>query len=106
MRLFSDDHEHAVANVEVYGTEGNSSHWSPELIGGAAAFEAAKLYEEKTAGNGKPDNLDVAKEIIAGIASAEVDKLFTVKGLDFINREKAKSFAKTEAAAALTEDNY
>ena len=34
---------------------------------------------------------------IAGIAGAEVDKLFETKGLDFIDREKAKRHAKQQA---------
>lgn len=36
--------------------------------------------------NGKPANHALAKEIIAGIAGAEADKLFETKGLDFIDR--------------------
>ncbi len=38
-----------------------------------------------------------AKELIAGIAGAEVDKLFETKGLDAIDREKAKHHAKKQA---------
>lgn len=38
-----------------------------------------------------------AKELIAGIAGAEVDKLVETKGLDAIDREKAKRHAKQQA---------
>lgn len=38
-----------------------------------------------------------AKELIAGIAGAEVDKLVETKGLDSIDREKAKHHAKRQA---------
>jgi len=37
------------------------------------------------------------KEILAGIAAAEVDKLFETKGLDFLDREKAKHRAIQQA---------
>ncbi|KAI1829208.1 hypothetical protein DTO027I6_9895 [Penicillium roqueforti] len=106
MGLFSDNHEYAGANAEVYGTKGHKSHWPHELIGGAAAFEAAKLYEDKRVHDGQPENHLLAKELIAGIAGAEVDKLFETKGLDFIDLEKAKHFARKEARAAISEDNY
>lgn len=34
---------------------------------------------------------------MAGIAGGEVDKLFETKGLDFLDREKAKHQAKKQA---------
>jgi hypothetical protein len=37
---------------------------SHELIGGAAAYEAAKAYEDHVAANGKPDSHAKAKEIL------------------------------------------
>ncbi|KAH8915747.1 hypothetical protein BT69DRAFT_1251206 [Atractiella rhizophila] len=104
MGFFSTDSDVAKASDEVYGTEGHKAHWSHELIGGAAAFAAAKAYEEKQARDGKPANHALAKELIAGIAGAEVDKLFETKGLDFIDREKAKHHAKKEAEAAIADD--
>lgn len=48
----------------------------------------------------------MAKELIAGIAGAEVDNLFETKGLDLMDLEKAKHFAKKEAKAAIDQDNY
>lgn len=38
-----------------------------------------------------------AKEALAGLAAAEVDKLVETKGLDAIDREKAKHHAKKQA---------
>ena len=35
-----------------------------------------------------------AKEMLVGLAGAEVDKLAETKGMDFIDREKAKRHAK------------
>ncbi|KAG9073062.1 hypothetical protein KI688_000847 [Linnemannia hyalina] len=78
---------------EVYGSEGHKSSWSHELIAGAAAFEAMKSVE-----NGRPeDKHKLTKEIFAALAGAEADKLFESKGLDFLDREKAKHQAKQNA---------
>jgi hypothetical protein len=46
-----------------------------------------------------------AKELLVGFAGAEVDKLAESKGLDFIDREKAKHHAK-QNAEHLYEDHY
>ncbi|KAG0324874.1 hypothetical protein BGZ99_001340 [Dissophora globulifera] len=84
---FGEHHE------EVYGQEGHKSSWSHELIAGAAAFEAMKSVENRDP-NAKHK---LSKEIFAGLAAAEADKLFESKGLDFLDREKAKHQAKKNA---------
>ena len=43
---------------------------------------------------GKPVSHQFAKELLVGLAGAEVDKLAETKGMDFIDREKAKHHAK------------
>ncbi|CZT07069.1 related to CipC-like antibiotic response protein [Rhynchosporium agropyri] len=68
----------------------HKSKISHELIGGAAAYEAAKAYEEHCAQNGKPASHAEAKEILAGFAGAFIDREFETKGLNFIDRERAK----------------
>ncbi|KAG2172483.1 hypothetical protein INT44_006656 [Umbelopsis vinacea] len=78
-------------------TEEHKATWSHELIGGAAAFEAMRLYEQKAEKEGKQDDHAFAKEILAGIAGASVDGLIESKGLNFIDREKAKRHATQEA---------
>lgn len=83
---------------QVYeGSEQHKASWTHELLGGAAAFEAMKLYEDQQAKNGKPDSHALAKEILAGIAGAEIDKLFETKGLDALDKHKAKTHAQQEA---------
>jgi len=82
---------------EVYDGEPHKSSISHELIGGAAAFEAMKLFEDSQRKKGEVVKHAFAKELIAGFAGAEVDKLFETKGLDFIDREKAKHHAKQQA---------
>ncbi|KAL8287142.1 hypothetical protein RQP46_003594 [Phenoliferia psychrophenolica] len=112
---FHHHHEEADAQAhsEVYNTQPSDEHkangatrYELVLIGGAAAFAAAKAYEKKQEKDGKPVSHGTAKALIAGIAAAEVDKLFESKGLDFIDKEKAKHHAKKEAEKIVKEDNY
>jgi hypothetical protein len=53
----------------------------------------AELFADFTP-TGKPVSHQFAKELLVGIAGAEVDKLAETKGMDFIDREKAKRHAK------------
>jgi hypothetical protein len=109
---------------EVYGDrhEGKFSH---ELLAGGAGFAAMKYFEDQqrrkgewwtgeVLGRGEQStfaeglliggdvigetvNHSFAKELLAGFASAEVDKLVESKGLDYIDREKTKHHAKKQA---------
>ena len=49
-----------------------------------------KVFEDRQRNEGKPVSHKFAKEMLAGIAGGEVDKLFETKGLDFLDRETAK----------------
>ncbi|KAH7014228.1 uncharacterized protein B0I36DRAFT_338442 [Microdochium trichocladiopsis] len=80
----------------VYNGEHEGS-WGHELVAGGAAFEAMHLWENHQRAEGQPVSHGFAKEMIAGFAGAEVDKLFETKGLDYIDREKAKHEAKRRA---------
>ncbi|PAV20888.1 phosphoglycerate mutase family [Pyrrhoderma noxium] len=71
-------------------SEEHKAKLSHEIIGGAAAYEAAKAYEEHIAREGKPDSHAKAKEILAGFAGAFIDREFETRGLDFIDKERAK----------------
>ncbi|EHA28143.1 hypothetical protein CBS63078_6110 [Aspergillus niger] len=93
-------------NFEV-GTEVTEEHkakFSHQVIGGAAAYEAMKAYEEHQAKNGKPDNHAQAKEILAGLAGAFIDREIESKGLDFVDREKAKYHARKQLEEASAQD--
>ncbi|KAK0719895.1 hypothetical protein B0H67DRAFT_169481 [Lasiosphaeris hirsuta] len=85
---------------EIYDrTEYNDHHkakLSHELIGGAAAFEAMHLWEKKQRESGQEVKHSFAKEALAGLAGAEIDRLVETKGLDFVDREKAKHHAKKQ----------
>jgi len=83
----------------------NQASLSHELIAGAASFEAAKAYENHEAANGQPPSHAEAKELIAGVSGAFVDRLVETKGLDYIDREKAKRQAQ-ELAEQQIAPNY
>lgn len=111
---------------------------------GAAAFFAMREYEKHQAANGNPPSHAFAKELMAGIAAAEVcsdsqhklssflstlivfnkqaiwdtpcmssevcvcwqvDKLIETKGMNYMDREKAKRHAKQQAEQ-MYDQNY
>ncbi|OJJ66395.1 hypothetical protein ASPBRDRAFT_201022 [Aspergillus brasiliensis CBS 101740] len=79
--------------------EEHKASFSHELIGGAAAYEAMKAYEKHQAENGKPANHAQAKEILAGLAGAFIDREFEDKGLNQIeNWQEKRRQAKEEAS--------
>ncbi|KAK4895714.1 hypothetical protein LTR27_006195 [Elasticomyces elasticus] len=72
----------------------NDGSFSHELIAGGASFAAMKVFEDRQRKEGKTVNHQFAKELLAGIAGGEVDKLCETKGADYIDREKAKHQAR------------
>lgn len=100
----------------------HESKLSHEIVAGGAAFGAMKLFEDRQRKNGmhcppttgvdrglhdtgEPVHHAFAKELLAGFAGAEVDKLVETKGLDYIDREKAKRHAEKQAES-LYENQY
>ncbi|KAA1466397.1 hypothetical protein DENSPDRAFT_862438 [Dentipellis sp. KUC8613] len=86
----SDEHS-AYSQVNEAPHKAELSH---ELIAGAASYEAAKAWEKHLQENGKPDDHAKAKELLAGFAGAFVDRIVETKGLDFVDKEKAKRQAR------------
>ncbi|KAG8743512.1 hypothetical protein FRC10_011903 [Ceratobasidium sp. 414] len=101
---FGGDSDQAQAH-DLVTNRPHEASWTHELIAGAASYEAAKAYEEHVARNGKPTSHEKAKEILAGLAGAFVDRIVETKGLDFIDKEKAKRHAHQQANDALA-NNY
>ncbi|ETI24504.1 hypothetical protein G647_03873 [Cladophialophora carrionii CBS 160.54] len=95
-----DAHEQVYRNDERH--EGKFSH---ELIGGAAAFEGMKLYEDKQRREGKAVDHAFAKELLAGFVGAEVDKLAETKGLDEYDKIRAREHGK-RAAEGMYDNHY
>ncbi|KAI9706891.1 MAG: hypothetical protein M1820_004670 [Bogoriella megaspora] len=75
----------------------NKGSFGHELIAGGAAFAGFKAFEDHQRKEGKPTNHAFAKELLAGFAGAEVDKLAETKGEDAWDREKARHEAKKNA---------
>jgi hypothetical protein len=68
-----------------------------ELIAGVAGFEAMRVYQKHREAEGIAGHHELGKELLAGFAAAECDKLFETKGLDFLDREQARRAAKEQA---------
>ncbi|GLI79923.1 hypothetical protein PoHVEF18_008271 [Penicillium ochrochloron] len=100
MGFFDNDSEEYRHHEQVTNRP-HEAKWSHELIGGAAAYEAMKAYEDHEARNGKIDNHAKAKEVVAGLIGAFVDREVETKGLDFIDREKAKHHARERAEESM-----
>ncbi|KIK68127.1 hypothetical protein GYMLUDRAFT_155033 [Collybiopsis luxurians FD-317 M1] len=103
MGWFSDDSDQAQAYDQVNSSP-HKAELSHELLAAAASYEAAKKYEQHCAANGKPDSHAEAKELIAAFSGAFIDRIVETKGLDFIDKEKAKHQAKTHTEDVLVEE--
>ncbi|CZT21254.1 related to CipC-like antibiotic response protein [Ramularia collo-cygni] len=80
-----------------YENNDNKAEFSHELLAGGAAFAGMKAFEDHQRKEGKPVSHQFAKELLAGFAGVEVDRLAETKGADYIDREKAKRHAKQNA---------
>ncbi|KEF54619.1 uncharacterized protein A1O9_09061 [Exophiala aquamarina CBS 119918] len=102
MGWFDDNRD---AHQQVYGDERHEGKFSHELIGGAAAFEGMKLFEDRQRREGKVVSHSFAKELLAGFAGAEVDKLVETKGMDEYDAVRAKRHAR-DAAENMYDQHY
>ncbi|GES64200.1 CipC-like antibiotic response protein [Aspergillus terreus] len=85
------------AHREVYGQEKHESKLSHELVAGAASFAGMKAWEDHQRKEGKPVSHAFAKEALAAVVGAEVDKLAETKGMDEVDKIKAHEHAKKNA---------
>ncbi|ODM20837.1 hypothetical protein SI65_03890 [Aspergillus cristatus] len=96
------------AHRQVYDNENENkheSHLSHEVLAGAASFAGMKAFEDHQRKQGKSVSHSTAKEILAGLAGAEIDKLAETKGLDEADKIKARHHAKKNAEH-LYDDHY
>ncbi|MCJ1394228.1 hypothetical protein MMC18_007106 [Xylographa bjoerkii] len=100
MGWFGDDSDQAQASQQMQNTD-NQPSFTHELIAGAASYEAAKAYENHCAANGDPGSHQEAKEIAAGFSGAFIDREVETRGLDYIDREKAKRMAQDQNNQAI-----
>ncbi|KAF2403150.1 hypothetical protein EJ06DRAFT_541891 [Trichodelitschia bisporula] len=92
-------------NQPEYGSEEHKSKFSHELLAGGAAFGAFKMFEDAQRKEGKPVSHQFAKEALAGLAAAEVDKIAETKGADWVDRERAKHEAK-KSSERMYDEHY
>ncbi|TNY21286.1 CipC protein [Rhodotorula diobovata] len=106
--FFDDDSNQANAYQKVQDEDltQHDPSLAHELIAGAAAFEAQKAYMDHKERSGTPENHEMAKELFAGFAAAAVDRLVESKGLDFVDREKAKYDARRQLEEQVSPDRY
>lgn len=52
------------------------------------------MFEDRQRREGKQVSHAFAKELLVGLVGAEVDKLIESKGLDYVDRQKAKRHAR------------
>eukprot|EP00271_Cylindrocystis_brebissonii_P017937 TRINITY_DN4884_c0_g1_i1.p1 TRINITY_DN4884_c0_g1~~TRINITY_DN4884_c0_g1_i1.p1 ORF type:complete len:116 (-),score=34.79 TRINITY_DN4884_c0_g1_i1:428-775(-) len=97
-----NDYVQNASGEELKKHDGSLMH---EMIAGAAGFAAMQAYNKHQEENGKPQSYELLKEILAGFAAAEVDKLVETKGLDAIDARKAKAQA-VEQAHHLANEQY
>jgi hypothetical protein len=86
-----------VAHHAVYGKRRHHREWTQELIGGAAGFEATRMYERHREREGIVGHHKLGKELIAGFAAAEAVKLFEGRELGRLDRERARRHATAQA---------
>ncbi|KAI0750814.1 hypothetical protein C8Q80DRAFT_1268131 [Daedaleopsis nitida] len=105
MGFFSNDSDEAQAYDQVVNAP-HKAELSHELLAAAASYEAAKSYEKHCEREGKPDSHEKAKEIMAALSGAFIDRMVETKGLDFIDTQKAKRHANSKVDDVVTPDNY
>ena len=104
MGLFT--HHHARdAYGDVYGGGRAHHEITHELLAGAAAFEAMRLYEHHREREGIPEHHELAKELLAGFVGAEIDKHFENERYGHLSRREARRMAR-EQADSLMQQQY
>ncbi|QSZ31239.1 hypothetical protein DSL72_000802 [Monilinia vaccinii-corymbosi] len=68
-----------------------------EVLAGGAGFAAMKMFEDRQRKEGKPVSHAFAKELIAGFAAGEIDKLAETKGEDWVREHRMREKSKEQA---------
>src|SRR5208283_4099350 len=98
--------EHAErAYGQVYGGGMPHTDVTHELLAGAAAFEAVRMYEHHREREGIVEHHELGKEMLAGFAAAEIDKHFQEGRFGHLDREQARRMAR-EHAMGLFDQQY
>ncbi|KAN0127407.1 Protein of unknown function (DUF3759) domain containing protein [Lactarius tabidus] len=98
---FHHDRDHHTSRAHREFESKHKASITHEIFCGAVAWKAAKEYEEHCAKHGKPINHAAAKAVFAGILAATIDRMAETKGLDAIDKHKAKKDAEKHAQELL-----
>jgi hypothetical protein len=85
------------AHDDVYGGRRPHHEVTHEGGAGAAGFEAMRMYEHHREREGIPEHHELAKELLAGFATAEVDKHFEEDRYGHLSRHEARRLAREQA---------
>jgi Protein of unknown function (DUF3759) len=97
MGLFLDLAAAEAAHHVLYRGRRHHGDLGHELIGGAAGFEAMRMYEHDREREGIVGHHDLGKELIAGFAAAEAMKLIDERKLNRVDRDRAERHAIAQA---------
>ncbi|KAJ7650288.1 hypothetical protein FB45DRAFT_859113 [Roridomyces roridus] len=106
MGFFHHDSDEAQAYNQLEGNPHHKAEVSHELLAGAASYFAAKELEKHQAQNGKPASHAEAKALLAGFAGAFIDREVESRGLDFIDKQKAKNHAHEKVVDEVIVEGY
>lgn len=82
---------------QVYDEQRPRHEITHELLGGAAGFEAMRMYEHHREAEGITEHHELAKELLAGFAAAEVEKHLENGYYNHIDRDEARMHAQQQA---------
>ena len=85
------------AYEQVYDDQRPRHEITHELLAGAAGFEAMHMYEQHRENEGITEHHELGKELLAGFATAEVDKHLENDYYHHIDREQAQQQAQQQA---------
>jgi hypothetical protein len=94
---FFDWNQAQDAYGQVYSDDYPRHEVTHELLAGAAGFEAMRMYEHHREREGITEHHELGKELLAGFATAEVEKHFENGYYDHLDREQASMAAQDQA---------
>ncbi|KAJ7041858.1 hypothetical protein C8F04DRAFT_110112 [Mycena alexandri] len=103
MGFFNENSDEAQAYNQLSSGNVHKAEMSHELLAGAASFAAAREYEKHCEKNGKPQSHAEMKELLAGFAGAFIDREVETRGLDALDKQKAKKDAHDRANKVIIE---
>ena len=90
---------------QVYSDQRPPHEMTHELLSGAAGFEAMRMYEHHREAEGITEHHELGKELLAGFATAELDKHLEKGYYDHLDREQLQ-YQTQQQASYLYDQQY